>query len=100
MWRNRQLGLFGRLFAVWSGSQDVVDREAIPCRSDALSKAMRHMVRAEEANENVCQVEWHQRKHGPGGRGERVAFKTDERAVAAGKWRAGITRARRSCAVK
>ena len=52
-----------------------MDREATPCRNYALSKMMGHVVRAEEGNENVSQVGWHQRKPRPGGRGERVGFK-------------------------
>jgi hypothetical protein len=64
--------------------------EAIPRGDDALPETMHGVIGAEEAYENVRQVEWHEGKHRTRGRRENIVLETHERTVAARKWRTGV----------
>ena len=49
------------------------------------------MVGTEETDENIDQMERHEREYRTGDRGKDVAFETHEGAVATGKRRTGVT---------
>jgi hypothetical protein len=58
--------------------------EAITRGCDALSETVRYVVGTEETDENIAQMERHERKYRTRDRGKHVAFETHEGAVAAG----------------
>jgi len=74
--------------------------EAIPRGRDALPEAVRNVVGAEEAYENIRQVEGHEGEHRTRGRRENIALETHKRTVAARKRRTRVACAGRYGAMK